>query len=870
MKMRKRRELPKDWDDDSLDTDKSRNSIHSVPSIFGVIIVLYISFLIGIVYKIDNTLPTALNITDEKNNPDAFISERAIHDLNFLTNLGPKVVGSYENEVLAVNFLKHEIEQIKLNAHPNQLLELDIQTVSGSYYMNLLKSDNINVYRNVQNIVVKLHGGNNTDKSILINSHFDSVPTSPGGSDDGINVVAMLEILRKISKFPYKPRHNVIFLFNGAEETVLQASHGFITQHKWAKGCKIVVNLEAAGTGGKIMLFQTGPGAPWLLEAYKQVPHPVGAVIGEEIFQSGWIPSDTDFRIFRDFGELVGLDMAFCRHGYRYHTKYDDFKNIPFGSYQHVGDNALKLINVLANAPELNKLQTGQHVVYYDILGWFMVTYSDTTSTILNSGVIFMSLFVTIWSLFSFKLSLNTLPYICFVLGSILGGWVLALSFSAILSYVLDVLNHTMSWYGTPVLVIGLFSIPTVAITAQLMTFVSHEKLSLNVRLQIQAHSVRLIWTVVLFIGTIFKIRSVYPITISVAFNTLAFLIIHSLRLHRSVRKWQILYLTCLFIPTIFLIYESLTGLEFFIPLTGRIGSDKNPDLIIGSLTVLLTILTTSNYVILSNILRQGKYFFILLWFIFLATLVVVFTPLGFPYSGDWVNPTPQRYWMTHSQRLFYNETGHLQKTDSGIFMLNMDRNSPNSVKSYVKDLSKAKSLKDDCNNYILCGLPLSHVKMTQIMEYSTWVPANQPNLPFPSKLIVNSKKMISSTSTTYNISLTGPDRQYVFLVPKENVNLTKLSLIDKLPKFVNRFKGRPLIFLNTVSGVNPATLTVTFDVEYPENYTGDSYLDVAVSSVHVHSKLVAKTPYYTTFLKQFPDWADVTAWVGSYASYVL
>lgn len=58
---------------------------------------------------------------------------------------------------------------------------------------------------------------------------------SPGASDDAASCCVMLEILRVLSHREKRLRHSVIFLFNGAEETPLQAAHGFITQHEWAK-----------------------------------------------------------------------------------------------------------------------------------------------------------------------------------------------------------------------------------------------------------------------------------------------------------------------------------------------------------------------------------------------------------------------------------------------------------------------------------------------------------------------------------------------------------------------------------------------------------------------------------------------------------
>lgn len=97
-----------------------------------------------------------------------------------LTDLGPRVLGSYENEVLSVDFLKREIAFIQQQAHRNLTIELDVQVVTGSYFLGFKPNGIINAYSNVQNVIVRVLSGNNSLHSVLVNAHFDSVPTSPG------------------------------------------------------------------------------------------------------------------------------------------------------------------------------------------------------------------------------------------------------------------------------------------------------------------------------------------------------------------------------------------------------------------------------------------------------------------------------------------------------------------------------------------------------------------------------------------------------------------------------------------------------------------------------------------------------------------
>lgn len=93
--------------------------------------------------------------------------------------MGPRVAGSYANEVLSVRFLKDIITDIQKHAKAHHRVELDVTRHSGAFPLTFLDRMT-NVYRNVQNVIVKLGPKRAAENSLLLNCHFDSFSQSPG------------------------------------------------------------------------------------------------------------------------------------------------------------------------------------------------------------------------------------------------------------------------------------------------------------------------------------------------------------------------------------------------------------------------------------------------------------------------------------------------------------------------------------------------------------------------------------------------------------------------------------------------------------------------------------------------------------------
>ena len=233
-------------------------------------------------------LPTPIG----KNVDPVIMSEmRAFEHIEEITKMGIRTVGSDANEKAAPEYIQRQIREAAKGSPRESEVDIEVQHVSGSFHLNFIGGF-ANAYEDVTNVIVRLRSSSTTsNKAVLVNSHFDSAIGTVAASDDVVQVAIMIEVFRSLVWSENDGYSDVIFLFNGAEEAILQASHGFL-KHPWASDVGVVINLEAAGSGGREVLFQTGPGNQWIAESYAaSVPYPHGSSVYQDVFQSGIVPS---------------------------------------------------------------------------------------------------------------------------------------------------------------------------------------------------------------------------------------------------------------------------------------------------------------------------------------------------------------------------------------------------------------------------------------------------------------------------------------------------------------------------------------------------------------------------------------------------
>jgi hypothetical protein len=225
----------------------------------------------------------------------------------------------------------------------------------------------------LRNVVARLDGrleGTSPGKAVLLMAHYDSVPAGPGVSDDLSGVATILEVARALKAGP-PPRNPVILLLDEGEEAGLLGAEMFVNRHPAARDVGVVVNLEARGTAGPSLMFETSGDDAWMVDLYaKAAPHPVTSSVYATIYDL--LPNDTDLTVFKR-KQVNGLNFAFIGNPNFYHTTRDSVDSLSAASLQHHGDNALAATRALAQA-DLASPPKGD-AVFFDVLSLGVVRW---------------------------------------------------------------------------------------------------------------------------------------------------------------------------------------------------------------------------------------------------------------------------------------------------------------------------------------------------------------------------------------------------------------------------------------------------------------------------------------------------------------
>jgi len=194
----------------------------------------------------------------------------------------------------------------------------------------------------VRNIVFQV--GPADGPAVLAAAHYDSVPAAPGAADDGLGIAVLLEVARALRDQPLQRR--VIFLISDGEEPGLIGAHAFANSDPLMRSVEALVNVEARGTRGPAVFFETNQPNADAIDAFDGAPRGVANSVMADVY--ALLPNSTDVSVLTRDG-LDVINLALLDGVEDYHTPQDNLASLDPRSVQHAGDIALHALQRLAS-----------------------------------------------------------------------------------------------------------------------------------------------------------------------------------------------------------------------------------------------------------------------------------------------------------------------------------------------------------------------------------------------------------------------------------------------------------------------------------------------------------------------------------------
>jgi hypothetical protein len=218
----------------------------------------------------------------------------------------------------------------------------------------------------IVNVVGTLRG-RSTD-ALMLSAHYDSVPASPGASDDGLGVAAVIEAARSLGRGPFA--RTVLVLITDGEESGLLGADAFVHRHPLAKTVRATINVDSRGARGPSQMFETGPGnAKTIALVASHLERPVTTSLFYDVYKR--LPNDTDFTLTKTLAP--GVNFANTAGIEHYHTTRDDLEASSVATLKHHGEHVLSMARAFLDAD----LASTRNDIWFDVLAFFVVHFPE-------------------------------------------------------------------------------------------------------------------------------------------------------------------------------------------------------------------------------------------------------------------------------------------------------------------------------------------------------------------------------------------------------------------------------------------------------------------------------------------------------------
>ncbi len=241
-------------------------------------------------------------------------------------------------------------------------------------------------------IVVDVPG--KSERTMALMAHYDSATveadenghqqitdgTSLGAADDGYGVAAIVETLRALKAEGRQPENSLKIVITDAEEIGLVGARNEMRHHRADyENVDLVLNLEARGTSGPALMFETSPNNSAVAGYFlSHVEQPATGSLLPSLYAR--MPNTTDMAALIPESFTV-LNIAAIGEAEHYHHATDAPRYVDHSTLQHYGDQVLGLTRAWAFDGQAPTLTADGDLHFFQLWRGMTVRYPAAVGT---------------------------------------------------------------------------------------------------------------------------------------------------------------------------------------------------------------------------------------------------------------------------------------------------------------------------------------------------------------------------------------------------------------------------------------------------------------------------------------------------------